>query len=66
MRDLQRIEDGEILAMPHDILKGLRDRLVIAFHVRQRRDQGLLQPWDVRLAAVNSSASASAGGQSRF
>jgi hypothetical protein len=52
MRDLQRVEDGEILAMPHDILKGPRDRLVITFDVRQSRDQGLLQPWDVRLAPV--------------
>ena len=51
IRDLERVEHGEVLAMPHDIAVGLRDRLVIALEVRQRRDQRLLQAGDVRLAA---------------
>ena len=37
--------------MPHDIVVGLRDRLVVSLHVRQRGDQRLLQARNVGLAA---------------
>ncbi len=51
MRHFERVEHGEVFAVPHDIVQGLRDRLIIALHVRQRRDQRLLQAGDVGLAA---------------
>jgi hypothetical protein len=49
IRDLERIEHGQVLAVPLDILRGLRDGLVVAFHVRQGRNHGFAQPGNIRL-----------------
>lgn len=51
IRHLERIEDGDLLAMALDILRGLHDRLVVALHVGKRCDQRLLQAGDVWPAA---------------
>jgi hypothetical protein len=66
MRDLERVEHRKVFAMPLDILRGLHDRLIVALHVRERRDQRFLQAGDVRLTRASSSVSATAGNQSRF
>ena len=48
IRDLERIEHRQVFAVALDVSGGLHDRLVKALHVRQCRDQGLLQAGDIR------------------
>ncbi|MEH2602945.1 hypothetical protein V1277_002322 [Bradyrhizobium sp. AZCC 1588] len=51
-RDLERVEDGEILAVALEVPRRLHDRLVVAFQIGQRRDPRLLQPSIARLVPV--------------
>jgi hypothetical protein len=38
IRHLERIKDGDLLAMALDILQNIHDRLVVALHVKERSD----------------------------